>query len=419
LFALSPLPEQEREQIEESFTGELAYMALTRKDSDRSLHYSQQFYEVFLKTWSSMSPFALAARKAALAKLQRVAELEEFVLFTREKPQDLTRTFHRLTSAWEKRFPAQLDDIDVWHDFVPQRVWLLEQMFYHVRQNFEGAERNQALEHLAQSTVPLYLEFARNARKQHNWIVCRTALSKAKKKVETASFEMILGEVKYFRDRGRLNDPSYFSNAYKALQTSSRALTTPLRRRQFHLLSADIASQLALILRERQIDQIDFPVPPQDSLDYYMTLLLSATDSLALAAQNDPDAKVFDKFSAHYDSMLKLESELLDNEQLAKGFVTNVLRSMQVCSFALEFPNFLWILIWFDAAYLFPFIYFASSHQPSSVLVRAANASRLSFQLSKPILKSVSILCSWSKKCPPGCSCVGCLKSLPSYPTQS
>lgn len=331
LFALSPLPEQEREQIEESFTGELAYMALTRKDSDRSLHYSQEFYEVFLKTWASMSPFALAARKAALAKLQRVAELEEFVLFTREKPQDLTRAFHRLTSAWEKRFPSQLDDIDVWHDFVPQRVWLLEQMFHHVRLNFEGAERSQALEHLTQSTVPLYLEFARNARKQHNWAVCRAALSKAKKKVETPGFDMVLAEVKYFRDRGRLDDPAYFSNAYKALQSCSQTLTTPERRRQFHLLDADIGCQLALVLRERQIEHIDYPVPPQESLDYYMTLLLNATDSLAMAADNNPNAKVFDRFAAHYNSMLKLESDLLDNQKLAKGFVSNVLRSMQVC----------------------------------------------------------------------------------------
>ncbi len=64
-----------------NFSEELALLFVYNDDFDRARHYASCGVETFLQDWSSMDALQATSRAHTLQRLQRLAELQEFLAF--------------------------------------------------------------------------------------------------------------------------------------------------------------------------------------------------------------------------------------------------------------------------------------------------------------------------------------------------
>jgi hypothetical protein len=116
--------EQQKEKLEQSFTAELAFIAITRNDLDRARFFVNMYYQSFLSDWVKLHSFDFTGRHAKLQPLQKVimccvniavdascaqvAELEEFLNFVAdERNFSSLDAVQQLLSVWRNRYHSE------------------------------------------------------------------------------------------------------------------------------------------------------------------------------------------------------------------------------------------------------------------------------------------------------------------------
>ncbi|EGC36942.1 DNA-dependent protein kinase subunit [Dictyostelium purpureum] len=171
---IGKLEPHQYQYLEDKFSGELAFLEVTRSDHNKAAYYVSKFYQNFKQQWSSSHPLAIASRHRILQPLQKIVEVEEFLNLTSNQNISNNQLDH-LLSQWKKRFPSKQDDIMVWDDLVFYRSVLLEKI-YERFSTFctDKSSEDRVKSKLIQERAILYHKMSKGARKLGNIVVSET-----------------------------------------------------------------------------------------------------------------------------------------------------------------------------------------------------------------------------------------------------
>lgn len=128
---------------------ELAQIALTDVELDRSLYYKSMEVGNLLSAWSNMSRLSNHAKHKLVQRIQRLYELGDFLTLAkrsglRQQDTSLAASIIKSERAWLSRAPSiTFDTLEVWDDVVTGRL-MYKRLLEKMGERFGGLEAGEA-----------------------------------------------------------------------------------------------------------------------------------------------------------------------------------------------------------------------------------------------------------------------------------
>ncbi|KAJ5076723.1 DNA-dependent protein kinase catalytic subunit [Anaeramoeba ignava] len=135
LFA-NDLNQENMKIIEKFYSLELALLDVEQGNFEKTRSKIMFSYERFIHDWTNIHPLAQFGRHHKLQQLQRIIEIQEFLLLANSlirgsiKKEHRKRKLKEVLGKWSRRFPSeQFDDVVTWDLVLFQRKLFYEQIY--------------------------------------------------------------------------------------------------------------------------------------------------------------------------------------------------------------------------------------------------------------------------------------------------
>lgn len=189
-----------KDLILNEFGTQVATLAVSNDQLDRSRFYIHDCYKSFIKHWTEFHPLATSARHLQVRELQKTLELSEFVDLSASNQHT---DWPRLLSEWRTRWPSTtMDDVEAWDDIVQNRLLFFQKLQSSFNKRLEKENEDDGRKfafQLDEERASVYYEASRGLMKRGSYDAAKVFMNQfvalcdsRKEKIDFKSYKNIV-----------------------------------------------------------------------------------------------------------------------------------------------------------------------------------------------------------------------------------